>query len=315
MTYDQAWLKNVFFKADHHITFTFDLSAHPVVVRILSGDVTTLGLNNQTTFLINDIIEAIEPDNALAEIEGKMTFIADTLRKIERIKNEDHFYLPLKHQDNTLWCSIGLEMVETTASKRVVLGRVNRVSHSIPKAIIYYQKAFQDPLTKLFTRETLRLHLSNIKTFDGCYGLFIDIDNFKKVNDIYGHHRGDALLQTMAKQFIDNWEHDVIYYRLGGDEFFVYVSKHSEAEVIERAKALIRTIEAIQCHGQTYPISASIGIVPINEATIDYLTLLDLSDQTMYQSKAKGHGHYTLYQHDDTNPLLEKKQKRSTTKA
>jgi len=179
---------------------------------------------------------------------------------------------------------------------RVIFGRVNRVNDSLPKAIEYYQKAFQDPLTKLFTRETLRMHLSYVREYKGKYGLYIDIDNFKWVNDNFGHSVGDGLLKAIAQSFIDCWEHHVIYYRLGGDEFFVYVMDHSKEEVIQRAKQLINQIETISYLGQTYEISASIGIVPITEETVDYMTLLDLGDKVMYQSKARGKGQYTMYQ-------------------
>lgn len=286
--------KDYFFKQDHHITFYFEIDQEPINLQILSGNVTLLGLPNKDNFNLQEIIEHIETINALSEIEGKESFIEDTINAICKMEEEHHFYLPFKLNNQVVWCSIGLERANNN-----IFGRVNRINYSIPKAIEYYQKAFQDPLTRLFTRETLRMHLSYIKEFDGKYGLYIDIDDFKTVNDSHGHAVGDGLLKAIAQAFIDDWEHNVIYYRLGGDEFFVYVMEHSKAQVCQRANNIIKQIESIEYLGKTYPISASIGIVPIEEETVDYLTLLDLGDQLMYQSKAKGKGQFTMYEIND----------------
>ena len=137
--------------------------------------------------------------------------------------------------------------------------------------------------------------LDNLSDTTNSYGLYIDIDGFKKINDIYGHDRGDQFLIDIANHFINNWEHNVIYYRLGGDEFFIYVYDHTEREVIIRANQIIKDVETLNPKLRDLKISASVGIVPINDITRQYHVLLNLGDHTMYSSKNKGKGYVTLY--------------------
>ena len=98
----------------------------------------------------------------------------------------------------------------------------------------------------------------------------------------------------ISRRFIEKWESDVIYYRLGGDEFFVIVYNHSEEAIKKRANDLIRLIESVDVEGKKGGVSASIGIVRITEDNKQYETLLDIADQTMYQAKNSGKGKIVL---------------------
>ena len=148
----------------------------------------------------------------------------------------------------------------------------------------------------MFTRETLKLHLDNLKDTSNSYGLYIDIDGFKRINDIYGHDKGNQFLIDIANHFINHWEHHVIYYRLCGDEFFVYVYDHTEIEVRYRAQQIIDDIKSLDPSLKDLGVSASVGIVPINDITKQYHSLLNLGDHTMYTSKNKGKGNISFYQ-------------------
>jgi len=97
------------------------------------------------------------------------------------------------------------------------------------------------------------------------------------------------------------WEQEVVYYRLGGDEFFIIVYNHTEAQIIERSKRIIRLVESIQVDDQPGGVSASIGIVPVTEANKSYDTLLDLADGAMYRAKNSGKGQCVLI-HDELPP-------------
>ena len=103
-------------------------------------------------------------------------------------------------------------------------------------------------------------------------------------------------LIDIANHFINHWEYNVIYYRLGGDEFFVYVYDHTEEQVLARAQRIINDIQSLDSSIHHLNVSASVGIVPINDITIQYHVLLNLGDHTMYNSKNKGKGNISLYQ-------------------
>ena len=280
---------------DDHITFFIDFHDGKALMHITSGNVSKLGLVKKDVYSFDEFMNFIEPNNLLAEIEGRHTYLDDIKRKVLAIEKELYLYIPIKRSQNPLWLSINLDKIPINQSKFIIYGRVYRVHEETPTEIIHYQKTYQDPLTRLFTRETLKLHLSNLTDTSNSYGLYIDIDGFKKINDIYGHDKGDQFLISIANHFINHWEHNVIYYRLGGDEFFVYVYNHTKEQVIARAQKIISDIQSLDPSIVHLNISASVGIVPINDLTKQYHLLLNLGDHTMYNSKNKGRGNVSFY--------------------
>jgi diguanylate cyclase (GGDEF)-like protein len=275
------------FEDDKHFTFYFDFQETHRTFYIMSNKQSFFKGLRQDSFHFEEIVPYILRENELSEVEGKMTFIEDIKKKIDALTEESHIFLPIKDEDGRLfWLTVGF-YVKTyqNGRPRLVFGRVNRVQRETPDEIRFYQLAHQDPATKLFTRETLRKHIEMQEGFDGRYGLYIDIDGFKSINDTHGHKIGDLFLEELANVFIQDWEKDVIYYRLGGDEFFVRVNNHTKEQVEKRAKDLVKTIEAIALPGYPIDVSASIGIVKIDEHLHLYEEILDASDKAMYQAK------------------------------
>src|SRR5690606_34189261 len=151
------------------------------------------------------------------------------------------------------------------------------------------------PLTRLFNRETLKMHMSYLQNTEGAYLMYLDIDRFKHINDQYGHQTGDQFLIDIANHFISKWEYNVLYYRLGGDEFAVYCYDHDDSTIIKRAQQLINEIENLNEIATKLNVSASIGIIKITNNNKDYHNLLNLGDKAMYESKGKGSGKFTIY--------------------
>lgn len=285
--------EDILFTKDEYLKFFFDWQEKPRTLYLISGNPLTLGLPfRESTIHFPDFISLIETDNELAEVEGRHTFVQRLIQRIEYMGNDLLLYLPLKHETGKLWLTVSLQK-KTTHQQRpqLIYGQVIRLSHTTPVEIIHYQKTYQDPLTRLFTRETLRQHLKNFIPNDQTYAMYMDLDGFKKINDFFGHKFGDQFLIDIAERFIAVWESDVVYYRLGGDEFFIIVYHHSEEMVKARAQKLITMIESLEIEGRTAGVSASIGVVRITEENKQYDTLLDLADRAMYKAKNTGKGH------------------------
>ncbi|MFU8786196.1 MAG: GGDEF domain-containing protein [Candidatus Izemoplasmataceae bacterium] len=294
-TYGLDVIDDILLKKDKHVEFVFNLQKKPMTVHIIKGDTTAIGLPNKIEMPFKELLTYVVDDNALAEIEGKKTFAIDLITKINSIKEDLYVFIPVGKDGNILWLTVGFYVLSTNKDKpELIHGRVHRVSNKTPLEITYYKKAYQDELTGLFTRETLKMHFEKLKNIQGGYGLFIDIDGFKSVNDQFGHKAGNSVLKCIADAFINNWEKNVIYYRLGGDEFFVYVWDHDEEKVINRAKRIISTIENLECEDIKLDISAAVGIVPISSTCVDYAHILDMSDSAMYKAKSQGRGQIYL---------------------
>ena len=116
--------------------------------------------------------------------------------------------------------------------------------------------------------------------------LLLDLDNFKPVNDEYGHEFGNLVLQQVALRFSRSLPTGAILARLGGDEFGVII-KGSYEQTLESAYALAATLSyPMQIEGRTVKIGVSIGHVYADGNS----NLLERADAAMYEAKRTGAG-------------------------
>ena len=293
-SYQIDYINDMLLDENKHIHFYFVLNERPFFIQIISGNLQEFGLSKKVILTSQEIKSMIKADNEIAEVEGRDTFLDDLIYKIISMDKQLLSYIPIEVNHQTKWLYTMLKKIRHH-QKEFIFGQVLQIIDHTPDEIIHYKKTHQDPLTRLFTRETLKKHLDNLKNYKGSYGIYFDIDKFKDINDYYGHQEGDQLLKDIANMFISKWEYNVLYYRLGGDEFFIYVYDHTLDDVIKRSKELIHDIENLNDMTMKVGVSASIGVVPITPLTSDYHRLLDLGDRNMYISKKQGKGHITVH--------------------
>src|SRR5687768_7914768 len=125
-----------------------------------------------------------------------------------------------------------------------------------------------------------------------CAIMFLDLDGFKPVNDTFGHPKGDAVLQSVAKRLVDQVGQDGHVGRMGGDEFAIVITDAQSRKTVEMlADAIIKAIAEPYMIDQTeIRIGVSIGCAfgPIDGATVDDLILK--ADLALYQAKDSGRG-------------------------
>jgi diguanylate cyclase (GGDEF)-like protein/PAS domain S-box-containing protein len=170
------------------------------------------------------------------------------------------------------------------------------------------QLAFFDPLTQLPNRRLLmtRLEQALEKTADNKdYGalIFIDLDNFKKLNDTMGHEQGDLLLQAVANGLKGCVREQDTVARLGGDEFVVMLqnlnvirSKAQLRAVTIGNKILAKLDQSFSFDGYVHQSSSSIGIALFNRQTKSMSDLLKQADTAMYRSKASGRNTLSFFE-------------------
>ena len=154
----------------------------------------------------------------------------------------------------------------------------------------------QDSLTGLYNKEALHTYLANLTKYKEapCFTLlFIDLDNFKNINDSQGHKEGDKVLVKVAKEIKKALRSEDIVARFGGDEFIVVIPKIcSEKEIVP----IIQRIQNnIQEGTNGYSISASIGVVFYPKDGHEPQTLIKHADIAMYKGKEKGKATFFFY--------------------
>lgn len=170
-----------------------------------------------------------------------------------------------------------------------------------------YELAFYDSLTGLPNRRLLLDRLKQLlasRVRSGKHGalLFVDLDNFKTLNDTLGHDVGDMLLQQVAKRLVSCVRDGDTVARLGGDEFIVMLEDLSEvvqeaatqAEAVG-AKLLVALNQSYQLAGLEYRSTPSIGVTIFIDHRGSIDELLKRADLAMYQAKAAGRNTLRFY--------------------
>lgn len=186
-----------------------------------------------------------------------------------------------------------------------VVGRVwclRDVSQQREYEITIQHQAYHDALTGLPNRLLLvdRIeHATSIarRTNSGLALLFIDLDNFKKVNDTEGHAAGDMLLIMLVERFKSRLrEHDTLA-RLGGDEFIILLEDvHSKESVETLCKSLQQVVsEPFEINKRKYFVSTSIGISIFPSDDQNAEALIRKADMAMYKAKDRGKNNFQFY--------------------
>lgn len=149
-----------------------------------------------------------------------------------------------------------------------------------------------DPLTKIGNRRAfMKLSSLEIKRANRSKRplsvAYVDIDNFKYINDHFGHSAGDTLLMLVAKIIKHTTRETDITTRLGGDEFVVLMSD-SEAESAYSAAAKIQRNILRLMQENEWPVTCSIGLVTFNCPPNSTDDLIKEADTTMYSAKQNG---------------------------
>ncbi len=151
--------------------------------------------------------------------------------------------------------------------------------------------ACHDPLTELPNRRLLEIALLKLLTLSHRQrsAIFsLDLDGFKKVNDLLGHEHGDQVLKVVAKRLCSVFPEDNVY-RLGGDEFVVVVERKGNQDLSALGKRMVVAIsKPIAINGATVEIGASIGFARIPEDSAFPAEAIQYSDCAMYAAKKIG---------------------------
>ena len=127
--------------------------------------------------------------------------------------------------------------------------------------------------------------------------LFLDIDNFKQINDIYGHAVGDEVLELAARRLVSSVRAADTVGRYGGDEFLILLSEvsHPEDATLIADKVIAAIGARSDVGGHVLQLSASVGISLYPDDGVEAATLIACADASMYRAKRSGGGSYAIH--------------------
>lgn len=285
-----------------------NMSSGAVVYRAsLDGqDFILAAVNRAAEHIENTSREELIGRNVVDAFPGIVEFgLTDVLRRVWKSGVAEHFPLSFYKdghisgwRENYVYKLPSGEVVaiydDVTARKQAE-GQVIRLAHydvltDLPNRTLFLDRLGQ--AIKKSNRTGLALTL-----------LYIDLDQFKEVNDTLGHHVGDALLVDAAQRIVACVRESDTVARLGGDEFTVILAELADTNRVDRlAESIIQTLnEPFILGGETIYISASVGITSYPADAADADILLMNADQAMYVAKNSGRNRYSYF----TNALQE----------
>lgn len=199
-------------------------------------------------------------------------------------------YTFIKHYETLLATFLGL----------IVLSLMIYLAHSNSRENKYLIHLSEiDPLTSVFNKEkTQKLIDQKLKNHEHFCFLILDVDDFKSVNDNYGHAVGDKVLKNLSDLFKNHFRQTDIVGRIGGDEFIILIEDEHIAE--SRIQSLLKKVNELKIEElQDFKLSISVGMAfaPNNGTT--FMELYRHADHALYQTKRTGKNNYKIYKNDE----------------
>lgn len=244
----------------------------------IANDKVNQKLQHQLVDMTGAVKKALTLDQVKVDINAKLQQIAGTLEQKATIEQQTQQQLAIKLND--------------MAIKVNQLEEQSKVFEE--KLAEQQKKSMQDALTKLanraafddyFAKAMVRFHH---KPFELALCV-IDIDDFKNINDTYGHTAGDKTLQVIAQTIVKNVGKEVFVGRYGGEEFVLIYLKTKEDKLVENLDALNKYIARLPFKFKNTKVSITLSIGATHIKTDDNIHIaFERADKAMYQAKGNG---------------------------
>ncbi len=198
---------------------------------------------------------------------------------------------------NILIHSIMMGLIFGVFNSVIFLIYVNKYSRIDIKNKKLNKEIRKDKLTELLNRNAFNCDIIQLSP-NGVYSMiFMDIDNFREFNNVYGHQIGDNILKVCANGIKNNIRHTDSAYRFGGDEIIIILPECEKREAGKIAQNIVQSIRDYD--NAPYPsITVSAGVASMPEDALSFDQLIKVSDLAMVKAKNIGKNQVIVYDKD-----------------
>jgi len=276
-------------------------------------DPTKLGLEDETTFTLSD--NKIYGIHILSseKIRQNLQKISHNNYKIESDFGNIIFVETYEMTDELDTKAIRLKQVLLTLvlillSYEIIFYLFKRIETKEEEREELSYNVRHDSLTGLLNKKAMVEKLESLKLQKLPLTLcFLDIDNFKEINDYHGHEAGDLVLKEISNRLMNTIPEKSKVARIGGDEFLVYLFETDKEEIKHIAEKLISyTNQPIYYQGAVIKVGISIGINTDNNFSI--IDMINMADDAMYTTKKTSKNNFTFF---DKDTIISKQKERN----
>lgn len=255
-------------------------------------------ISNMETFECITDWRLLESSEAVSESDvHKLKSMVDYAREGRKYQSSR---FRIKSKENTwIWCELSLTTLFDGMNRPCrVLGQLTNIDTQIREKEHLIEISQRDPMTSLLNKTVAQDRIEEFMASGGENGamLLLDIDNFKQINDTYGHIHGDKVIKFFAMQLSKLFRQYDIVSRLGGDEFLIFMKYCNDVNLIsEKAEEMKQLLSEFEIADQKNVLSFSMGIALYKRDGQTYHELLENADLAMYAGKRNGKGCYEFY--------------------
>ena len=179
-----------------------------------------------------------------------------------------------------------------------VLIQMTNVDGDIKEKKALLELSYHDKMSGLYNKPAARELISESLSNEDAYGVIymIDIDDFKKVNDSFGHEEGDVVIEYVARSLERIFPNDAIICRAGGDEFLIYLKQVNDEDIVcEKAGEICNAFLAYSKIHEGVEITCSIGIASCPSDGKEFDELARKADEAMYHCKKNGKNSFLFH--------------------
>lgn len=265
--------------------------------------------NYNFPFEIEDSLAALKNTKNISKKDVEM--ILEMFGEIiENNENEVVSIFKMKTVIGERWFKLRLVKVTDSFDKIIgIVGLLNDITSTKEKEEYLNRKAEQDGLTLLLNKKSFEDKVKNylkevdrkdIKTIGTI--VTIDIDNFKEVNDKFGHPTGNKILKDVATILKENFRYSDFIGRMGGDEFMIFMKEAYSYDIVEEKCRMLKNLLVINLEDSSnFKVTCSIGALITKSDDYSYEELYEKVDKMMYSSKDKGENTYTIEYSENLN--------------
>lgn len=220
-----------------------------------------------------------------------------------------------------LWCRFRSSAIRGPGGElEKILGVIINIDEEKRSAQALQERAERDALTKLLNKSAARKqtedYLAGFSQNTRCALFIIDMDNFKQINDRFGHLFGDAVLTQIAREIRRLFRAQDIVARIGGDEFLVVMRGIADRKIAEdRCRQLVEAFgNVFRGHLRGNRLSCSVGVALFPDHGTSYSELFQRADQALYMAKDKGKNGYAVYDSGDAYYFSHRQDSAAVTK-
>ncbi len=275
-------------------TLIFEYDCRTDSMEFTSNALETLDLKGTRLERVTDgsgCFPVFHPDdigNVRRALRGTVNMIPDQI---------EHDRIRMKKRDGEYsWYRGQYKAVFSPEGKAIrLIGTLTDISAQIDREQELRHQAQQDPLTDVYNRAGVKLINARLEQISRGILFMLDLDDFKFINDTYGHAAGDKVLVAMGQILKDIFRTDDIVARVGGDEFVAFLSGSDNASMAqEKAQELLDRVRELKLEGIDTQISVSIGIASAPTYGRTFESLSASADEAMYEIKNGGKGGFAL---------------------